>query len=322
MLVPGVLVFLLRLTLGAIALRDDVQHPLQAPHSDTLRSSGNTSVQTANSFPKPFYMIAHRVLTRQGVQDALINGANAIEIDMRAEKDGWYADHDGTIGSQGDTALDMFKTIADARKGGQTVTFVWLDIKNPDECDPKDAKSRHCSIDALRDLARQWLEPQGVRVLYGFSEETQKGNAYLSIRDNLSDREAINLDGQAADVARAFEDGPANQDKRVMSYGWFYFPKGFGDCHEKSYQTCTELRMGAQSGNFGKVFGWTVSSGQAEYVNKVLDETDIDGLIYGRMWWDYVDNEDTRSTAADIVNWVKAHPDRRIMATNDQAPWH
>ncbi|KAJ7291616.1 putative phospholipase D precursor, partial [Mycena rebaudengoi] len=268
---------------------------------------------------QPFYMIAHRVLVRQGVHDALNNGANAIEIDMTAKRTGWYADHDNTIGSEGDSALDMFKTIADARKAGRTVTFVWLDIKNPDWCDPKDAKWRHCSIDALRDLAREWLEPEGVRVLYGFYEV--RGNAYFSIRENLSAREAINLNGQEDEVDRAFENGPADQAKKVMSYGYYNFGAGFGDCHEKRYKTCTELRMGVQSGKFGKVFGWTSSAGQAWYVNKALDDAGIDGLIYGRMVKHYVDNENTRSAAADIVNWVKAHPDRRFMATNANPPW-
>jgi len=253
------------------------------------------------------------------VHDALNNGANAIEIDMTAKRTGWYADHDNTIGSEGDSALHMFKMIADARKAGRTVTFVWLDLKNPDWCDPKDAKWRHCSIDALRDLAREWLEPAGVRVMYGFYEA--KGNAYFSIRDNLSALEAINLNGQEDEVARAFENGPADQAKKIMSYGYFNFGFEFGDCHEKRYKTCTELRMGVQSGKFGKVFGWTSSAGQAGYVNKALDEAGIDGLIYGRMVKHYVDNENTRSAAADIVNWVKAHPDRRFMATNANPPW-
>ncbi|KJK64242.1 hypothetical protein P875_00138324 [Aspergillus parasiticus SU-1] len=56
-----------------------------------------------NAARKPVFAIAHRVLTIQGMKDAVAHGVNALEIDMRGwsswGRKGWYCDHDGTITS-------------------------------------------------------------------------------------------------------------------------------------------------------------------------------------------------------------------------------
>lgn len=139
--------------------------PLDQVQSIAEDSSSSASQRRLSQ--KPIYAIAHRVLTAQGVKDAFANGANAIETDMTAWRDGWYADHDGTLTSYGDKVEVLFKAIADEKRNGKPVTFVWLDLKNPDYCDPNSNKWRHCSIAALQDLARSILQPAGIRVLYG-----------------------------------------------------------------------------------------------------------------------------------------------------------
>lgn len=271
---------------------------------------------------RPFYAIAHRVLTVQGIKDAINHGANAIEIDVTAWKPGWWADHDGTDTSRGDSVRTMFATIAELRQAGFTLSFVWLDIKNPDWCDPDDPKWRICSIANLQELARYFLVRNGVRVLYGFYQSTADGTAYGRIRDGLSDGEAINVNGKANQVRDKFiSGGPADITKRVMSYGYYRLQDWFGDCHEPTYNTCTELRQGVQSGAFGKVFGWTVVEGQTYYVDKLLDVAGVDGLIYGFQRTYYYDHADTRQAARDVLSWVWNHRDRLFIATQGDPPW-
>jgi hypothetical protein len=60
---------------------------------------------------RPVYAIAHRVLMTNGVWDALNDGANALEIDIRADKNGWNAQHGRNAVSRGDAAELMFNVL-------------------------------------------------------------------------------------------------------------------------------------------------------------------------------------------------------------------
>lgn len=279
----------------------------------------NTRVPTNTS--RPFYAIAHRVLTVQGVKDALSNGANAMEIDaMATSSTGWMADHDVASTSAGDTMKELFTAIARERFLGENIIFVWLDIKNPDQCDPDKVLTRHCSIIGLRTLARQILEPAGIQVLYGFSWAYYKG--YSLIANDLNSNEAINLDGDGQQLTELFESlGPLRVSKRVMSYGDNYLGSGFGDCTETSWCTCTELRQAIETKKFGQVYGWTLSTGQNEYATMMLDDADVNGIIYGFKATPYYDHPDIREPIENIKTWLEKHPDRRYMATRKDKPW-
>ncbi|KAL8690032.1 MAG: hypothetical protein Q9218_004432 [Villophora microphyllina] len=312
--------------IGAIAAFIDTTHQLSTPfvvRNGPINSIIPRSSQADQrvSAGRPFYAIAHRVLTSKGIDDALRNGANAFEIDMSAYKEGWWADHDHAANSWGDSAKDIFNHIAKERQGGKNITFVWLDIKTPDWCDPNDPKWQHCSVGGLRDLARQILQPVGVRVLYGYILGANS-KTYSFIRDGLNGNEAINLDGDPKQALQRFESGgPADRSRRVSSYGYADLPHEFGDCGEEKYYTCTELRQATASGKFGKVFGWTSTIGQGEYVRKELESADVDGIIYGYSNANYDDVPDTRAAANDILDWVRSNPDRRFVATNNNPPW-
>ena len=217
----------------------------------------------------------------------------------------------------------MFEAIADARKAGKNITFVWLDLKNPDRCFPYDKNLRYCSILALRDLAREILEPLGVRVMYGFYRDTMSGKAWQIIRNNMTSNEALNLDGKTQDVVKAFENDapPIQLSQRVMSNGLFSLGWYFGNCDEKDSYTCTELRQAAESRQFGKVFGWTSSKGQGDLVDKLLGRAGIDGLIYGKPFNMYTDDEACREAAQDIIRRVQNHPHLAYFASNNEPPW-
>ncbi|KAL8632062.1 hypothetical protein Q9189_002205 [Teloschistes chrysophthalmus] len=295
--------------IGAIGGLINITHQLSISpmiHDGPINRINSRSGQLDQRAPagRPFYAIAHRVLTSGGIDDALKDGANAVEIDMTAYKEGWWADHDHAANSWGDSAVDIFHHIAQERQNGKSITFVWLDIKNPDWCDPNDPKWQHCSVGGLRDLAHQILK------------------TYSFIRDGLNSNEAINLDGNPKEALQRFESGgPTDKSKRVSSYGDDDLPHEFGDCKEKSYNTCTELRQAVDTGKFGKAFGWTATVGQGDYVTKELDIAGVDGIIYGFKGSNYDDTADTRATANDIFSWVKNHPDRRFIATNNNPPW-
>lgn len=206
----------------------------------------------------------------------------------------------------------MFKFIA-----GQspTVGFVWLDIKNPDYCGLDDPV---CGIKVLRDTARRILEPKGIRVMYGFYGDILDGKAYPLLRDGLTQYEAINVDGPTSDVAAAFTDGPGGKGQKVMSYGQFDIKVGFGDCKNDGGR-CAELKKGAGSGEYGKVFGWTVLDGRKKEVDQLLGETQVDGLIYGYSFADY--DEGAKKAQVDMKKWIEQNPEKRYVATGGTLPW-
>lgn len=283
--------------------------------------------------PQPFYAIAHRVLSSAGVRAALSHGANALEIDMTAHVNkpltpgyGWWAQHDAIPSGAGDTAEKIFETIAEERRQGNNVIFVWLDIKNPDECDPAIPKQHPCSIEYLRDLARTILEPEGIRLLYGFGLKGVTKRAFGVIREGLNSNEKIDIDGRPHDVMASFSSQKLGRVQSVMSRGLFDMRLWFGDCNKDRLlgNLCYDLRIASE--NLAShdhwcshVFGWTILKNQKDLVDSLLDKTNIDGLIYGRPANEYVDSEGVRNALGAITDWIERHPGDRFLADNSTA---
>ncbi|PHH93136.1 hypothetical protein CDD83_516 [Cordyceps sp. RAO-2017] len=268
--------------------------------------------------PRPFYAIAHRVLMSYGVRAALAHGANALEIDVHPWRhDKWYADHDGLPTSKGDSVETIFETVAAERRAGKNVIFVWLDIKDPDNCGRWEDR---CNIERLRSLARGILEPVGVKVLYGFY--SPKGRGFSIIRDSLNDNEAISLEGNADEVRKEYErGGPGEKRKRVMSKGLFYPVLNFGSCETEKKGICPQLRKASESNFFGKVFGWTITRRQQARAELLMRDAYVDGLIYGFVATHYYDHAHTRQSLSYITDWIKRNPEKRYLATIKDQPW-
>ncbi|KAL9000019.1 MAG: hypothetical protein Q9169_001264 [Polycauliona sp. 2 TL-2023] len=305
-------------SLGAIAFLISIVQCLNIDHQIPIlpvSEDGPTfhSHEAQAPAPRPFYLIAHRVLTSKGVDAALRNGANALEIDMMPYKEGWWADHDHGNNTRGDPARDIFNKIAAERRKGQHITFVWLDIKKPDRCDPNDQEMKDkCSVRLLRQLARDILQKADIRVMYGYIIMANS-TSYPFIRDGLNSNEAINLDGNPKEALQRFESGgPKDKRQRVSSYGNTELPQNFGNCKEEQNNTCTELRQAVDSAKFGKVFGWVSTIGQGDYVRKELEIAGVDGMIYGLKNADYADVEGTRAAAKDLYDWVNDHPASKL----------
>ncbi|KAF4968278.1 hypothetical protein FZEAL_10409 [Fusarium zealandicum] len=278
--------------------------------NQTLDEAAPTQVlATMDSARRPFFAIAHRVLEDYGIRSALSHGANAIEIDMTAWSRGWWADHDGLPTSAGGTAEKMFQTVAEERKAGKNIIFVWLDLKNPDY--EPDA-SKRTSVEGLRRLARDILQPVGVKVLYGFYKSTIGKRAYDSIRGGLNANEALNVDGDVAMVERELQMLPRGQ--RVYSNGYF-------DLVLKFDGPLDNLTAASNSASFGKVFGWTLANhNDKTKVAQLVNDAHVDGLIYGFKHTHYYDDRDTKAAFNDIIRTIQAGDHYRLANINDN-PW-
>ena len=270
---------------------------------------------------RPVSVIAHKVLNEPGLDAALDHGANALEMDMTAWKEGWWCDHDGTETSWHDKADDMFGNIAKRRKDGKTILWVWLDIKTPDWCEVDDPDWEVCSLKGLMRIAREKLSPVGVRVLYGFS--TNQGKAIQYVKENLATDEAINWDGSPGTGVEVTsnEFTELSQQHKVGSFGDDHLDTNFGGCTEGkgSLKSCAELKYGVQSNFWGAVFGWTITSGQSDYVKKMFGDAKVSGSIYGSAGDIYGDNDVTKAAAKAVLDYIRGDSSVKV-ATKDDPP--
>ena len=80
--------------------------------------------------PRPFYIIAHRVNSPALVEEALRQGANAIEIDLRCDASGaWIVSHDA--GEADEPSLPAFLlALRKIAERNSRLSLVLLDVKN------------------------------------------------------------------------------------------------------------------------------------------------------------------------------------------------
>ena len=222
-------------------------HPHSFATRETDVGSGSGLIQARADTKKLIWMIAHKCLTTQGVDDAILNGANAVEMDLTAYKEGWWAQHTGEIWY--DPIGTHFDHIASRKAGGINIQWVWLDIQTSDAFGVTDGFS---SIQGLQNLVRDKLLPHGVTALYGFA--VCSSPALTFVKQSLTSAEAINYDGFNDDHSQNItpkQSIKSLQDvaiaRRVSSYGWDHLKNSFGDCYESDFYTCTQLRQAKTS---------------------------------------------------------------------------
>ncbi|MFH8347580.1 phospholipase [Streptomyces sp. NPDC018045] len=279
------------------------------------------------------YAIAHRVDTLDGVDAALKHGANAIEIDVCAwwNPNEWRAWHD--CSSAGDTrhgpSFDsMIDRIVANANAGRRLALVWLDIKDPNYCG--EAPNRGCSVAGLRDKAQR-LTAAGIQVLYGFFEyhggndPDVGGRGWKSLAGKLGSLEGITTTGSRDTVQSAysrFGSGFPN-GHRVMDYGDTNIANGFGNCTEATYNTCAELKKGAgdrAAGRLGATLSWTTTYNDPWYVDKLLGDARVDGIIAGYGNFTGEHEYDSGWQCANAINlirdWVNRHGATHRMANS------
>ncbi|MBD0672440.1 phospholipase [Streptomyces sp. CBMA156] len=281
----------------------------------------------------PVYAIAHRVDTLDGVDAAINHGANAIEIDVCSwwNPNEWRAYHD--CSSAGDNRLgpgldSMLDRILANANAGRRLSLVWLDIKDPNYCGEE--PNRTCSVAGLRDKAQR-LTAAGIQVLYGFYEyhggstPDVGGRGWKSLEGRLGPLEGITTTGTRNQAQGAFDRSgsgfPAGH--RAMDYGDSDITKGFGNCTEATYNTCAELKKGAAdraAGRLAATFSWTTAYNDPWYVDKLLGDARVDGIIAGYGAFTGVREYDNGWQCANAVNlvkdWVNRHGVTHRMATS------
>lgn len=274
---------------------------------------------------RPVWAIAHRVLTRSAVDAALAHKVNALEIDVRWESAGpWWAAHDaGPLGRK-EKLADLFKYIANRKKEGAIISFVWLDIKSPDGCDNELGKGRQnmqeCKIGALTKLARELLESAGIRVLYGFDAEDNTGmkSGFAKVASTLNDMEGIAVQAGTwtSNLDKAFRLLNVHRiplSSRVLDRGIFN-PEM--DLTNSIIDDLKKIAIWRDKGEVTRGFGWTAVS--VKHVNAILD-AGADGVIIGNAARDYTDDASNRELADAVRVYANTHNLR--IALKDDIPF-
>jgi len=265
------------------------------------------------------------------VRAALDHGANAIEVDVCAwwNPNEWRAYHDcSSAGNdrRGPSLDSMFDRIVAEAHAGRKLALVWLDIKDPNYCG-KD-ENRACSVAGLHDKAKK-LTAAGIQVLYGFFEyhggTDVGGRGWQALEGQLGPLEGITTTGSLGAIQKAYSSHGAGLpvDRRVMDDGDSDISKKFGNCTEGSGFTCSELKMAGKERDAGRLaatLSWTTTYNDPWYVDKLLGDAGVDGIIAGYGAFNGVKEYDESWECANAIglirDWVNRHSGTHRMATS------
>ncbi|WP_285549371.1 hypothetical protein [Streptomyces lavendulae] len=149
------------------------------------------------------------------------------------------------------------------------------------------------------------------------------GRGWKSLEGRLGALEGITTTGTRDQVQGAFDRSGSGfpSGRRVMDYGDSDITKGFGNCTEATYYTCAELRRGAgdrDAGRLAATLSWTTTYNDPWYVDKLLGDGRVDGIIagYGAFTGvrEYDDGWQCANSVGLIRDWVNRHGGTHRMA--------
>ncbi|WP_219106998.1 hypothetical protein [Austwickia sp. TVS 96-490-7B] len=272
--------------------------------------------------PRPVFAIAHRVTSVEAVDEALNQGANAIHIDAKGISGGMTAVEGNDVRTGGRFVEIILKKIANARKQGKTINFVWLEFHEPHRCTKT---PETCSGKTLRELARNTVEKENIRVVFGFGKGVG-GADWKQITEGLNDKEAVSIYGPTDQVIDNFEKHGKHikPGQRILNFGHSSMKDRAGDCTTPNQQSCYQLKQAAAKRNenkIGNVFGWTTPINHEKKLNDLFTKADVDGVLAVMPSARRTEVPVNKPALSEINKWVKAHPQTHRMAGQEDRPW-
>ncbi len=174
-------------------------------------------------------------------------------------------------------------------------------------------------------------------MLYGFYEyhggDTPDvgGRGWKSLEGRLGPLEGITTTGSRDKVTAAFNRSGSGfpKGRRVMDYGDTDITNGFGNCTEATWNTCAELKKGAadrSAGQLAATLSWTTTYNDPWYIDKLLGDARVDGIIAGYGAFTGVRDYDNSWQCANAINlirdWVNRHSGTHRMANSGDRMFH
>lgn len=219
----------------------------------------NDEYQQVPSPPRPVYIINHRTNSEGDIEDALKEGANALEIDVQYGNGQWVVDHDGVFlwSTELDDWLDTAAEMAE--EFGEAFALIIFDIKTP------------VQLMDLRNKARNKL-PAGLNRIFSVAEYSSR-TALQAIDQGLRSYEGVAID---------FDNDPVRVQSHFTGRGVTNFWYGNGicvPCLALNVRSSLVQATGLRDGGAGikKTYVWTL--GQKSSIADYFKNVKVDGVM-------------------------------------------
>ncbi|WP_327130548.1 hypothetical protein OG311_03380 [Streptomyces sp. NBC_01343] len=159
---------------------------------------------------------------------------------------------------------------------------------------------------------------------HGGSTPDVGGRGWKSLEGRLGGLDGITTTGTRDQARAAFDRSGSGfpAGRRVMDYGDSDITKGFGNYTEPTHYTCAELKKGAgdrDARQLAAALSWTTTHNDLWYVDELLGDGHVDGIIagYGAFTGvrEYDDGWQCANAVGLVRDWVGRHSGAHRMAT-------